>query len=164
MNLTCQEIGTCSIGNVTEPFQGHCARVKKLKISVRRKGWAYNFGHAQYLPIALPLFAPLAGALAFLLILVQIRVLRYAYMQLGVSSGVAFFLRFASLACSYINIPIAELGQETMVREREVTYFGMRYIVPMIVGSPSVILAVNVGGAVIPALLSIYLLSKKVRD
>jgi uncharacterized membrane protein len=36
----------------------------------------------------------------------------------------------------------------------------MRYIVPMIVGSPSVILAVNVGGAVIPALLSIYLLSK----
>jgi uncharacterized membrane protein len=87
---------------------------------IRRKGRAYTLA-AQYLPIALPLFALLAGAPAFLLILVQIRVLRYAYMQLGVSSGAAFFLRFASLVGSYINIPIAELGQETMVREREVT-------------------------------------------
>ncbi len=84
-----------------------------------------HFGHAQYLPIALPLFALLAGALALLLILVQIRVLRYAYMQLGVSSGTAFFLLFASLFGSYINIPIAALGQETMVTEREVTYFGV---------------------------------------
>jgi uncharacterized membrane protein len=47
-----------------------------------------------------------------------------------------------------------------MVPEDEVTYFGMRYIVPMMVDSPGVILAVNVGGAVIPTLLSIYLLSK----
>jgi uncharacterized membrane protein len=119
-----------------------------------------HFGHAQYLPIALPLFALLAGALALLLILVQVRVLRYAYMRLGMSSGGAFFLLFASLFGSYINIPIAALGQETMVTEREVTYFGMRYIVPVMVGSPDVILAVNVGGAVIPTLLSIYLLTK----
>jgi uncharacterized membrane protein len=119
-----------------------------------------HFGHAQYLPIPLPFFALLAGALTLLLILVQIRVLRYAYMQLGVSSVTAFFLLFASLLGSYINIPIAALGQETMGTEREVTYFGMHYIVPTTVDSPSVILAVNVGGAVIPTLLSIYLLSK----
>jgi uncharacterized membrane protein len=119
-----------------------------------------HFGHTRYLPIALPLFALLGGALALLLILVQIRVLRYAYMRLGVSSGAAFFLLFASLFGSYINIPIATLGQETMVTEREVTYFGMRYIVPVMVDSPGVILAVNVGGAVIPTLFSIYLLTK----
>jgi len=95
-----------------------------------------------------------------LLILVQIRVLRYAYMQLGVSSGTAFFLLFASLLGSYVNIPIAALGEEVMVTEREVTFFGMRYIVPALVEPPEVILAVNVGGAVIPTLLSIYLLSK----
>jgi len=47
-----------------------------------------------------------------------------------------------------------------MVTEREVTFFGMHYIVPALVGPPEVILAVNVGGAVIPTLLSIYLLSK----
>ena len=54
------------------------------------KGTRMHFGHAQYLPIALPLFALLAGALTVLLILAQIRVLRYAYKQLGVSSGAAF--------------------------------------------------------------------------
>ena len=46
-----------------------------------------------------------------------------------------------------------------MAREGEVSYFGMRYIVPLVVQSPGVILAVNVGGAVIPTALSIYLLS-----
>ena len=124
------------------------------------KGTRMHFGHAQYLPIAPPLFALLVGALVLLLILVQIRVLRYAYMQLGVSSGTAFLLLFASLLGSYVNIPIAALGQETMVTEREVTFFGMRYIVPALVEPPEVILAVNVGGAVIPTLLSICLLSK----
>jgi len=119
-----------------------------------------HFDRVQYLPIAPPLFALLAGALILLLILVQIRVLRYAYMQLGVSSGTAFFLLFASLLGSYVNIPIAALGEEVMVTEREVTFFGMHYIVPALVEPPEVILAVNVGGAVIPTLLSIYLLSK----
>jgi uncharacterized membrane protein len=119
-----------------------------------------HYGHAQYLPIAPPLFALLAAALGILLLLIQIRVLRYAYMRLGVSSGAAFLLLFGSLIGSYVNIPVATLGQETMVSQREVTYYGMRYIVPALVGSPEVLLAVNVGGAVIPTLLSIYLLSK----
>jgi uncharacterized membrane protein len=119
-----------------------------------------HYGHAQYLPIAPSFFALLAAALGILLILVQIGVLRYAYMRLGVSSGMAFFLLFGSLLGSYVNIPIAKLGSETMVTEREVTYYGMRYIVPALTNSPEVILAVNVGGAVIPTLLSIYLLSK----
>ena len=119
-----------------------------------------HYGHAQYLPIAPSLFALLAVALGILLILVQIRVLRYAYMQLGVSSGTAFFLLFGSLLGSYVNIPIAKLGSETMVTEREVTYYGMRYIVPALTNSPEVILAVNVGGAVIPTLLSVCLLWK----
>jgi hypothetical protein len=123
-------------------------------------GTRMHFGHAQYLPMAPSLFALLAVALGILLILVQIRVLRYAYLQLGVSSGAAFFLLFGSLFGSYVNIPIATLGEETMVTQREVTYFGMRYIVPKLVVAPEVILAVNVGGAVIPTLLSIYLLSK----
>jgi uncharacterized membrane protein len=119
-----------------------------------------HLGHAQYLPVAPPMFALLAGALAILLILIQIRVLRFAYMQLGVSSGTAFILLLGSLLGSYINIPIATLGEEAMVSEREVTYFGMHYIVPELVQPPEVILAVNVGGAIIPTLLSIYLLSK----
>lgn len=119
-----------------------------------------HIGHAQYLPVAPPMFALLAGALVLLLILIQIRVLRFAYMQLGVSSGTAFLLLLGSLLGSYINIPIATLGEEAMVTEREETYFGMHYIVPEVVQPAEVILAVNVGGAIIPVILSIYLLTK----
>lgn len=119
-----------------------------------------HFEHAQYLPVAPFFFLLLAGALVALLILIQIGVLRYAYMQLGIGSGWAVFLLFASLLGSYVNIPIAELGEEPMVTQHEVTYFGMRYIIPQIVESPQVILAINVGGAIIPTLLSIYLLTK----
>lgn len=117
------------------------------------------FAHAQYLPIALPFFLLLAAGLAALLLLIQIKILTYAYSRLGMSSGSAFLLLLGSLIGSYINIPIAVLGAETMAREGEVSYFGMRYIVPLVVQSPGVILAVNVGGAVIPTALSIYLLS-----
>ncbi|HXY57105.1 MAG TPA: DUF1614 domain-containing protein [Methylocystis sp.] len=119
-----------------------------------------HFAHVQYLPVSPPFFALLAGALVVLLILIQIRVLRYAYMQLGVSSSTAFLLLLGSLLGSYVNIPIATLGDENVVADQEVVYFGMHYIVPRVVERPEVVLAVNVGGAIIPTLLSIYLLSK----
>jgi uncharacterized membrane protein len=142
------------------PLWPHRLMTLYVALDSSAKGTRMHFGHAQYLPMAPSLFALLAVTLGILLILVQIRVLRYAYMQLGVSSGAAFFLLFGSLFGSYVNIPIATLGEETMVTQREVTYFGMRYIVPKLVEAPEVILAVNVGGAVIPTMLSIYLLSK----
>jgi uncharacterized membrane protein len=73
-----------------------------------------HLAHTQYLPVAPPVFALLAGALVLLLILIQICVLRFAYMQLGVSSGTAFFLPLGSLLDSYINIPIATLDEEAI--------------------------------------------------
>src|SRR6202023_1635776 len=39
-----------------------------------------------------------------------------------------------------------------------IDFFGMRYVVPVGVNWPGTIIAVNVGGALIPSLLSIYLL------
>ncbi len=118
------------------------------------------FSHMQYLPITLPFFAAFAFALAILLLLLQIRVLRYAYMRLGVSSGAAMALLFASLIGSAINIPIAELAPEPMARSGVVLFYGMMYVVPEATG-PGVILAVNVGGAVIPACLSLYLMARR---
>jgi uncharacterized membrane protein len=38
-----------------------------------------------------------------------------------------------------------------------VEFFGMRYIVPLVTSWPGTVLAVNVGGAVIPTIISIYL-------
>ena len=120
----------------------------------------HHFGHALYLPLSPQAFAALAGLLVVVVVIVEIRVLRYAYMQLGMSSRSAFLLLLVSLLGSYVNIPIATLGHETLVAEREVAFFGMVYRIPEVAGAPEVVLAVNLGGAVTPTLLSIYLLSR----
>jgi uncharacterized membrane protein len=46
------------------------------------------------------------------------------------------------------------------VTGRAVTYFGMRYVILMVQEWPGTILAVNVGAAVLPTLLSLYLMVK----
>jgi len=117
-----------------------------------------HWGQAHYyLPLAWPLFALLALALAIVLIVVQVRIVRYAYMRLGVSSGWALALLAASLIGSSINIPIAELGGGGFADPGEVFWNGMRYIVPENFEAGAV-LAINVGGGLIPTLLSLYLI------
>ena len=113
-----------------------------------------------YFPLALPFFFLLAGFFLVLVILVQVHVLHFAYMRLGISSRAAFFLLVASLLGSYVNIPIAQLPEQEILSNQEIGFFGMRYVVPTVVDWPGTIIAVNVGGAVIPGLLSLYLLAK----
>ena len=88
------------------------------------------FAHTHYLPIALPFFAAFAFALALLLALIQVRVLRFAYLRLGVSPAAALWLLFASLIGGAINIPIAQLAAEPFARSGEVLFYGMPYVVP----------------------------------
>jgi uncharacterized membrane protein len=110
-----------------------------------------------YLPMTPGLFSILVVLFAGLVILVQLRILRYAYMRLGIGPGAALLLLFGSLIGSYFNIPIAVLP-ETHVRSNEVVdFFGMRYVVPLVAQWPGTVLAVNIGGAVIPTLMSAYL-------
>lgn len=114
----------------------------------------------QYLPISPFFFAMLVALFVVLFGLIQVGILRYAYMRLGVSSHGALVLLLGSLLGSYVNIPVARLAAEPILTGREVDVFGMRYIVPSVVDWPGTIIAVNVGGALIPALMSIYLLSR----
>jgi uncharacterized membrane protein len=110
-----------------------------------------------YLPMTPGLFSILVVLVAGLILLIQLRILRYAYMRLGVGPGIALLLLFGSLIGSYFNIPITVLPG-TPVRSGEVVdFFGMRYVVPVVVRWPGTVLAVNVGGAVIPTLMSAYL-------
>ena len=93
-----------------------------------------------------------------LVILIQLRILRYAYMRLGVGPGVALLLLFGSLIGSYFNIPVTVLPGPPPVQSGEIVdFFGMRYVVPVVVAWPGTVLAVNVGGAVIPTMMSTYL-------
>ncbi len=113
-----------------------------------------------YLPLPPAFFSILVGLFVILLVLIQLGALRYAYMRLGVSSGVALLLLCGSLFGSYFNIPVAELPDQRVLSGQEIDFFGMRYVVPVVVHWPGTLIAVNVGGAVIPTLMSIYLLIK----
>jgi uncharacterized membrane protein len=113
-----------------------------------------------YLPLTPAFFSLLVAAFVVLVVLVQIGVLRYAYMRLGVGPGVAMLLLFASLVGSYFNIPVAELPGNSVVSGQVVDFFGMRYVVPMMLRTPGALIVVNVGGAVIPTLMSLYLLGR----
>ncbi|HEY6256321.1 MAG TPA: DUF1614 domain-containing protein [Xanthobacteraceae bacterium] len=113
-----------------------------------------------YLPLSPAFFSLLVAAFVALVLLIQLGALRYAYMRIGLSPAAAVMLLLGSLIGSYFNIPIAELPAQQVVSGREVIYFGMRYAVPVVVQWPGTIIAVNVGGAVIPTVMSLYLLAK----
>ena len=113
-----------------------------------------------YLPLSWPFFSILVAIFIALVLLLQLGALHYAYTRIGVSARTALLLLLGSLIGSYINIPVAELPSQAVMSGREIEYFGMRYVVPVVVQWPSTILAVNVGGALIPTVLSLYLLAK----
>jgi uncharacterized membrane protein len=114
----------------------------------------------QYLPLALPFFLFLVGLLLLIVVLIQIQVLQYAYAKLGLSSGAALLLLLASLIGSYFNIPLTELPEREVRSGQVIEFFGMRYVVPVVADWPRTVIAINVGGALIPTLLSLYLLLK----
>ena len=113
--------------------------------------------HLHYLPGQLLLYLLLGGLVLGMLLLLQIGLLDRAYRSLGLEPRVAMLVLLASLIGGYLNIPIAQLPEAHVVARAYVDPFGMSYLVPQVVDWPGTILAVNVGGAVIPILLSTYL-------
>src|SRR5256885_8797572 len=109
-----------------------------------------------YLPLTPGLFSILFLLVAGLIILIQLRILRYAYMRLGVGPGASLLLLVGSLIGAYFNIPIAELPDQQVLSGQVVDFYGMRYVVPVVQQWPGTVIALNVGGAVIPTLMSIY--------
>jgi uncharacterized membrane protein len=90
----------------------------------------------------------------------QMWVLGYAYEKMGISAKYVYAILVLSLLGSYVNIPIARFTGGEQITAREVTLYGMTYIVPRVEKWPGTILAVNLGGAVIPTAVSIYLIAK----
>lgn len=110
-----------------------------------------------YLPLAFPFFSLLVGVFVFLIVLLQVGALRYAYMCIGLSAGGAMLVLLGSLIGSYFNIPLTQLPEQHILSGQKITFFGMRYVIPMVVEWPGTVVAVNVGGALIPGLMSLYL-------
>lgn len=105
-----------------------------------------------------PLLALLALVIVVLAVLIQIEVLRSVYMSLGVSSGVALLLLVGTLVGSTINVPLVRLYEPRIIHATEIDAFGEAYETPAVVDWPGTIIAANVGGALIPAAMSLYLL------
>ena len=83
-----------------------------------------------------------------------------AFLRLGISPGLVFWLLILTLVGSLVNIPIYRLENRDLMGEQVVSYFGMRFRVPRPERAQATMLAVNVGGALIPVALSVYLISQ----
>jgi uncharacterized membrane protein len=113
-----------------------------------------------FFPLASPFMLGLLVLFGLLIALIEIGIIGYAYEKVGVHRRYVFVILLLSLLGSYVNIPVAEFPAERIVSGHEVTIFGMRYVIPVVEEGPGTVLAVNLGGAVIPALVSLYLVVK----
>jgi uncharacterized membrane protein len=113
--------------------------------------------HLHYLPGQLLLYLLLGGVILALLLLLEVGLLNRAYLRLGLEPRAAMLVLLASLIGSYINIPIARLPEARIVAHAFVDVMGVPYLAPQVVDWPGTIVAINVGGALIPLLLSIFL-------
>lgn len=116
--------------------------------------------HLHYLPLTLPFFFILAALFVLLVVLLQVNILRYVYERMGISAHGALLLLLGSLIGSYFNIGVARLPGERVVSEHDVYFFGMHYVIPTVQDLPGTVIAVNVGGALIPVAVSLYLIIK----
>jgi uncharacterized membrane protein len=85
-----------------------------------------------------------------------------AFEDVGFSVATTALILVGTFAGSYINIPILKLKTHVpIIKEEFVSLFGVVYRIPqMEYGEATTILAINIGGALIPALVSFYLLWK----
>lgn len=115
-----------------------------------------------YSPVSL-LFMLLLALLLFIVVgFLFLDLARTAFTRIGFSWSQALFVLLASLIGSSINIPVTNLQCSTpLVQERQIRAFGITYRVPVVeMVSCNTLLAVNVGGALIPALISIALIHR----
>lgn len=95
--------------------------------------------------------------IGFFYALVQINVIALAFERIGIPTQYVISALMASFFGSLINIPVKKIPQQAMTTRKTINFFGFRYVIPETQKNYTT-LAVNVGGAVIPVLISAYLL------
>jgi uncharacterized membrane protein len=108
-------------------------------------------------PFGLGFFLLLFLALAALVFLVELRVLAYAYRKIGVHPRYVFMVMVLSLVGSHVNIPLYSVPVSHLSPPEQVWMFGRPYVVPPAVEQRRTVVAVNLGGALIPIAVSVYL-------
>jgi uncharacterized membrane protein len=97
--------------------------------------------------------------LFFVFGLVQFGIFSWAFSRLGIPPEYLFSLLFLCIVGSMVNIPLRRIPLESEPEDWEiVSFFGMRFRPPRWPQHREMVLAVNLGGAIIPSCISIYLL------
>lgn len=106
-----------------------------------------------------PLHLGLLGVvLVFLIAMLEVGIIESAYQKLGMSHRAVTLLLLLSIFGSYINIPIATISPPLIVHHHNV--YNLEYIPGLLPNPGDTIIAINLGGAVIPVFLSAYLLMR----
>jgi uncharacterized membrane protein len=111
-----------------------------------------------YPPIAPRYLGVFGLVLLFVFALVELQIIEVAYQKLGISYRSVISLLLLTIVGSYINIPITSNAAGQLIQDQEIFVNGIPYIVPHAVQVGRTVIAVNLGGALIPALLSLYLI------
>jgi len=98
--------------------------------------------------------------LVFIVVVLFLWLGEVAFERIGFSSFQFVVIMIGTLAGSAINVPVGEVKSvEPLVEIREARVFGMRFRIPQVgYRQVSTVVAVNVGGAMIPVLVSVYIL------
>ncbi len=117
--------------------------------------WSYS----EMFPFAPAPFLLLLLALAFLLAMVQVGLFSLAFEKLGLSPVGAMWLLFGALGGSLVNIPLFSIRAETNDPADTMPVSLRRLLrVPMLPFTGRTLIAINLGGALIPLFFSLYLM------
>jgi len=111
-----------------------------------------------YPPVISPILGLFALILFAMLAFIEVGVIEVAYEKLGLTHRTATLLLFMMIIGSYINIPIHKMPAGSLIQDQIVTFWGVPYVVPHAQEPHYTVIAINVGGALIPAVICLYLL------
>jgi uncharacterized membrane protein len=67
----------------------------------------------------------------------------------SVSTGALSLRFFCCLSWGYVNIPVAQLPADRVLSNQEISFFGMRYVIPRAEEWHRTVIVINLVGAVI---------------
>lgn len=106
----------------------------------------------------------LAVAIAFLVVFVQIGVLQVTFHKLGLSADSAALLLMVTLFGSMLNLPLFTVPTDPAAQEKRLHELPRMLLKRIQVIPGKTIIAVNVGGCVVPAAFSFYLFNHSQPD
>jgi len=113
-------------------------------------------------------FKPISGFYLFLMILwgpIMLPLIFLGFRSalisgLGLSPFTASIVLIASIIGSFVNVPIKKISTDVpIVVLKEIKFFGVTWTIPKLeLSKKETIITINLGGAIVPIILSIYLL------